>query len=169
MPSGNEAQRQAAPRRSANRRVYIIGVFCIAITLAATVLSVGLLRHDRLAEEMKNTRNLSVALAEQTARTIQAVDLVVEETRGMALGDGDADVERFQQRMQTEETHKYLLARLHSLPQAASLAVLDNTGRILNFTRVWPIPEIHAAGENSFGISATNSILFPVASSNINL
>src|SRR5215472_11601379 len=150
MPSGNKAQRQAAPRRSANRRVYGIGVFCIAITLAAAVLSVGLLRRDRIAEEMKNTRNLSVALAEQTARTIQAVDLVVEETRVMALGDGDADVERFRQRMQTEETHKYLLARLHTLPQAASLAVLDNTGTIVNFTRSWPVPEIHATERKFF-------------------
>ena len=150
MPSGHDAQRQAAPRRSANRRVYVIGTLCIAITLAATILSVGLLRRDRLAEEMKNTRNLSVALAEQTARTIQAVDLVVEETRVMALGDGDADLDRFRQRMRTEETHKYLLARLHTLPQAASLAVLDKTGRILNFTRAWPVPEIHAAERKFF-------------------
>ncbi|HWB51081.1 MAG TPA: ATP-binding protein [Stellaceae bacterium] len=113
-------------------------------------MSIGLLRRDRLAEEMKNTRNLSVALAEQTARTIQAVDLVVEETRVMALGDGEADAGRFRQRMGTEEVHKYLLARLHSLPQAASIAVLDNTGTIVNFTRAWPVPEIHAAERNFF-------------------
>jgi PAS domain S-box-containing protein len=150
MPSGYQAQRQAPARRSAKRRVYVIGVLCIAITLAATVLSVLMLRRDRMADEMRDTRNLSVALTEQTARTIQAVDLVVEETRVMALGDGDADTERFRQRMQTEETHKLLLARLHSLPQAASLAVLDNTGTIVNFTRSWPIPEIHATERKFF-------------------
>jgi PAS domain S-box-containing protein len=136
-------------RRPANRRVYVIGVFCIAITLAAAILSIGLLRRDRLAEEMKNTRNLSVALAEQTARTIQAVDLVVQETRAMASGDGDPDPSRFRQRMGSLETHNYLVARLRSLPQAASLAVLDDTGTIVNFTRTWPIPVIHA-GERKF-------------------
>jgi PAS domain S-box-containing protein len=163
MLSARELRQQTVPRRRfGNRRVYVIGIFCIAITLAAAVLSVAMLRQDRLADEMKDTRNLSVALAEQTARSIQAVDLVVEETRVMALGDGGADAERFRERMRTEETHKYLLARLHTLPQAASLAVLDSTGTILNFTRAWPIPEIHAAERKFFRYFSEHADAGPV-------
>jgi PAS domain S-box-containing protein len=137
-------------RHPANRRVYCIGILCIAIAIAAACLSIGLLRRDQLREQMRDTRNLSVALAEQTARSIQAVDLIVQDTRTLGLTSGAADAEEFKRQMATEGVHDYLLDRLHSLPQASSIAILDNTGTIVNFTRTWPIPPIHAAERKFF-------------------
>jgi PAS domain S-box-containing protein len=136
-------------RRPANRRVYVIGILCIAITIAAACLSIGLLRDEELNEQKRNTRDLATALAEQTARSIQAVDLIVQDTQTLALSGDVTSEERFRQHMSDKDVYKYLLDRLHSLPQASSLAVLDDTGTIINFTRTWPIPTIHAA-ERSF-------------------
>jgi PAS domain S-box-containing protein len=132
-------------RRPANRRVYLIGCLCIAITIAGACFSIGVLRHDQLQEQMRNTRNLSVAVAEQTERTIQAVDLVVQETQAMMLAGSAGDPDEFRRYTAGEEVHKYLLDRLRSLPQASSIAVLDNTGTIVNFTRTWPVPPINAS------------------------
>jgi len=137
-------------RHPTNNRVYFIGVLCIAITLAAACLAVVLLRRDQLHEQMRNTRNLSIALAEQTARSIQAVDLIVQDTRTLSLGRGATNAKEFKQLMSSEEVHDYLLDRLRSLPQASSIAILDDTGTIVNFTRTWPIPTIHAAERNFF-------------------
>jgi len=72
-------------RHLANRRVYVIGGFCVAITIVAACLSVGLLRRDRIQNEMSNANDLAIVLAAQAARSFQAVDLVVQETRGMVL------------------------------------------------------------------------------------
>jgi PAS domain S-box-containing protein len=151
MFTAGHLQRAASTRRHpANRRVYIIGIFCIAITIAAACLSIGLLRDEELKEQMRNTRDLATALAEQTARSIQAVDLIVQDTQALALSGEVTSEERFRQHMSGEDIHKYLLDRLRSLPQASSLAVLDDTGTIINFTRTWPVPNIHAAERNFF-------------------
>jgi PAS domain S-box-containing protein len=128
----------------ANRRVYIIGVFCIAITIAAACLSIGLLREAELKEQMCSTRDLATALTEQTTRSIQAVDLIVQDMQALALSGDVTGEDRFRRRMASEDIHKYLLDRLRSLPQASSLAVLDDSGTIINFTRTWPIPTIRA-------------------------
>ena len=146
----NQAAAHAERSRSANRRVYVIGCLCIAITLLAPGFAIRELYRSRIAEETQSTRNLAVVLAEQTARSIQSVDLIVQDTRRMALVDGVTDPDQFRQRMATPEIHQYLVDRLRSLPQASSIAVIDNRGTIVNFSRVWPVPVIHADERDFF-------------------
>jgi len=89
MPRDREPITSATKRlHPANRRVYIIGWLCIAITIAAACLSIGLLRRDQIKEEMGNANDLAIVLAAQAGRSIQGVDLVVRETRGMVLAAG---------------------------------------------------------------------------------
>jgi PAS domain S-box-containing protein len=140
----------ATAGRPTNRRVYVIGCFCIVITILAAFLSVGVLRRDRLKEEMRNANDLAIVLAAQAARSFQAVDLVVQETRAMVLAAGVGTPQQFRERMGTKEVHGFLLDRLRSLPQANSLALLDDTGRIVNFSHTWPVPVIEAGDRDFF-------------------
>ncbi len=113
---------------SANRRVYIIGCLCIAITIAAACLSIGLLRRDQIAEQMDDVNDLAVVLAAQAARSFQAVELVVQEIRDMAVAAGAADPQSFRETMATKEVHRLLVERLRSLAQAVALTIIDSTG-----------------------------------------
>jgi PAS domain S-box-containing protein len=133
-----------------NRRVYVIGCLCIAITLAAACLSIGLLRRDRIKDEMAHANDMAIVLAAQAARSFQAVDLVVQETREMVLGAGVADPQQFREHLATQKVHDFLVERLRSLPQANSLALLDDTGRIVNFSHTWPVPVIEAGDRDFF-------------------
>ena len=135
----------------ANRRLHLTYYLLIALTIAVACLAVWSQRRDRIADEMQNTRNLAVVLGEQTARSIQAVDLVVQETQGMIAAAGVADTAQFKQLLATEEVHRYLVDRLHSLPQANSIALLDDAGRIVNFSRTWPVPHIEAGDRDFVG------------------
>jgi PAS domain S-box-containing protein len=137
------------PSRS-SRYLYFGGFFFVAITIAAAGLAIHMMYRDRIADEMKDTRNLSVVLAEQSGRAVQAVDLVVQETRTMVANTGITTPDQFRERMATEPIHRYLLHRLHSLPQANSLALLDDHGIILNFSHTWPIPPIDASDRDFF-------------------
>jgi PAS domain S-box-containing protein len=130
--------------------LYLGGFFFIAITIAAAGLAIHMMYRDRIADEMKDTRNLSVVLAEQSGRAVQAVDLVVQETRTMVTTSGITTPDQFRDRMATEPVHRYLLDRLHSLPQANSLALLDDHGIIVNFSHTWPIPHIDASDRDFF-------------------
>src|ERR1700674_807632 len=133
-----------------SRRLFLGGTLSIAITIIAASVAVWDLHGERIADETKNTKNLAVVLAEQTARAIQAVDLVVQETQGMVLAAGVTDADQFRLRMGTEEVHHILLERLHSLPQANSIALLDDAGVIVNFSRAWPVPVIDASDRDFY-------------------
>src|SRR5882672_8148673 len=98
----------ATGRLHTNRPVYLAGFVFIAITIAAAWLAIWELRRDRIADEMHDTNNLAVVLAAQTARTFQAVDLVLREAQGLVQAAGVADPEQFRQRMATEEVHRVL-------------------------------------------------------------
>jgi PAS domain S-box-containing protein len=139
-----------ARRHPANRRVYAIGILCIAITIAAACLSIGLLRRDQVNQQMSDANNLAIVLAAQAARAIQAVDLVVQETRALVLRDGVSTPDGFRDQLGTVDIHNFLANRLQSLPQANSLALLDDTGRIVNFSHTWPVPVIEAGDRDFF-------------------
>jgi PAS domain S-box-containing protein len=132
------------------RYLYLGGFFFIAITIAAAGLAIHMMYRDRISDEMKDTRNLSIVLAEQSGRAVQAVDLVVQETRTMIANAGITTPDQFRERMATEQVHRDLLHLLHSLPQANSLALLDDHGLIVNFSHTWPIPRIDASDRDFF-------------------
>src|ERR1700722_11184861 len=140
----------AMHRHPAKRRVYAIACLCVAITIAAACLSICLLRRDQIKQQMSDASGLATVLAAQAARTVQAVDLVVQETRTMVIGTGVSDPEEFRELMATEGTHDFLVGRLRSLPQANSLALLDDSGRIINFSHTWPIPVIEGGDRDFF-------------------
>ncbi len=139
-----------ASRLAADRRVYAIGYLCVAITIVAACLSIGLLRHDRIKQEMSTVNDLSIVLAAQAARSFQAVDLIVTETHDKITNTGIASREDFRREMGTEEVHHYLLDRLRSLPQADAISVIDDTGKIVNFSRAWPVPDIDVSERDFF-------------------
>jgi PAS domain S-box-containing protein len=141
----------AGRRVYSSRRLFLGGSLCVAITIIAAGLAAWDLRDERIAGETKDTMNLAVALAEQTARTIQAVDLVVEETRQMVLASGITDPDQFRRRMGTEEVYRFLLDRMRSLPQANSISLLDDAGKIVNFSLAWPIPAVDASDRDFYG------------------
>src|SRR5712691_1514955 len=127
-------------RSSPCNRLWLAGTIIIAITVAAACLNIWSTRADAIAHSRQEMTNLGIVLAEQTARSFQAVDLVLQETRGMVLAAGVATPDQFRRQMATEEVHKFLVARLNSLPQADSIALLDDAGIIMNFSRAWPVP-----------------------------
>ncbi len=133
-----------------SRRLFIVGLMFAAITLAAAGLAIWELRAERIADEMKDTKNLAVVLAEHTARSVQAVDLVLRETQAMVLATGAANPDEFRHRLAVEAVHDFLVDRMKSLPQADAISLIDDTGRIVNFSRPRPIPVIDASDRDYY-------------------
>jgi PAS domain S-box-containing protein len=144
MPTPTQNSRIMTTHNWADRRfrsarlLFFAGSALIVVILTAASLAIWQLHDDRIADEMKDAQNLSIVLAEQTARTIQAVDLVVQETHAMIVGAGVANAGQFKEQMNTAEVNQFLVSRLHSLPQANAIALVDNAGMIINSSRAWP-------------------------------
>jgi PAS domain S-box-containing protein len=145
-----QTQDGANRRFRSNRGLALVGSLFIAITLIAAGLAVWDLHRERIADETKGIKNLAVVLAEQTARSFQAVDLVLKETRAMVVAGDVGTADEFRRRVATEKVHLFLVDMLRSLPQADAISIIDDTGRIANFSRTWPVPRIETADRDFY-------------------
>src|SRR5690348_15514898 len=98
-------------RSRPSTRLWLAGTMIIAITVVLACLNLWSTRADAIAHSRQEMISLGTVLAEQTARSFQAVDLVLQETRGMVLAAGVATPGQFRRQMATEEVHQYLVAR----------------------------------------------------------
>src|SRR5215468_9841121 len=123
------------------RRLNLIGAAVVCMTLLAAALAIWDLRIDAIKTNTQEIHNLGVAFAEQTTRTLQAIDLVLDQTKDRVLGSGIRNPERFEQKLSGVKWHRFLADRLKSLAQADALALIDADGKLVNTSRQWPAPD----------------------------
>ena len=123
------------------------------LLIVAAVLAIGMtvwhMRQDALNAARSTTGNLAIVLAEQTDRTVQAVDIVVREVQEMAAGLGLATPEDFRLVLGTEAVHQYLRSRADRLPQVDIVALIGADGARVNYSWGWPL----VAGWTNFLVS----------------
>jgi len=111
------------------RQGTIRGLIWIASGLfAVAVLAIGLtvwgFRADAIDEATNDVNNIAIILAEQTARSVQAVDQTLSELQHIAaLAGGNAN--EIRRALATRQTHELLKARAAQLPQAAVITLAD--------------------------------------------
>ena len=135
-----QADRHRRRRFRASRRLSIVGIGLLIVIILGAGLAVWDRREEAIAHSRQEMSNLGVVLAEQTARSLQAVDLVLQEMRTMVLAAGDDSPEAFERTMATEDVHRFLADRLKLIPQANAVELVSADGRLVNSSRVWPAP-----------------------------
>ncbi len=140
------------------------GAAFIALLLFGIGVSAWNTRAGTLAEARRSIHQLGVALAEQTSRSMQGMDIVLQDTAGRLAAAADAGAA-----MATPEVHELLLQRLRSLPQADAIALVDAKGRVANSTRNYPATPIDVTDRDYFrhfqdGPAAETFISAPVRS-----
>ena len=88
-------------------------------------------------------------LAGQTSRSVEAINLVLEELANkIASGVGEND--HMLTHAGDEEKHRYLKLRLSRLPAAEGIAIVNSNGRIVNLTRSWPTSYLDVSDRDYF-------------------
>jgi len=109
-----------------SRRLSLTGFLLIGITIAGAGLGIW----DRHAETLAHTRNetskLSVVLGEQTARSIQAIDLVLQEMQAKVVAAGIDNPDQFSRTMGSPAIHDFLRERVKNLPQARAIGTITS-------------------------------------------
>ena len=126
-------------RPVSNRCVGLIGMAVVLITITAAALTVWDLRQQAIRSYQQEMRNLGVAFAEQTSRTVQAVDLALHEVEAKILNEPQETAEQFEPPLATEDTHRFLAELLKNLPQADVIALIGANGELVNSSRRWPV------------------------------
>jgi PAS domain S-box-containing protein len=89
-------------------------------------------------------------LAEQTARSIQAVDLVLQEVQAMVRSVGVDDPSQFERVAATEEIHRFLADRLKVFPQADAIGLVGADGKLINGSGSWPMAAVNLSDRDYF-------------------
>ena len=123
---------------SSSRGLSLVGLLLAVTTMAVAGLAILDLHDYTVARYRQTIRNLGVVLAEQVARSLQSVDLVLRETESQVRLAGIASPEQFKRALVTRRIHDFLAAELKSVPQADSLILVGADGWTVNFARFWP-------------------------------
>jgi diguanylate cyclase (GGDEF)-like protein len=117
-----------------------LGAWLVAVAVLAIGLTVWDLRKAILAEAFVSTDNLAIVLAEQTSRSVQAVDIVLRDIQERIATLGVTTPETFRRVLRTEETHEYLQGQANRLSQVDNLALVGADGVRVNYSIGWPAP-----------------------------
>ena len=118
-----------------NRGLLLLAGGVILLIIITAGLTIWNLRQNAIKASTEDLQNLGVVFAEQTHNTLQAVDLVLGETRERVLHLGPESPEQFAQLLASEEWHQFLIDRLKNLPQADSLALVGADDKAINMSR----------------------------------
>ena len=127
-----------------------IGGLLVVLTLVGASFSIWRLREEATQEADGYLRSMGLVLAEQTSRSLQAVDLVLTEIQGMVAADGVATPEGLRSRFGGRDMYELLRQRRQALTQADVIAMLDADGKLLNYSRRWPVPDFDFSDREAF-------------------
>jgi PAS domain S-box-containing protein len=138
-------------RRSVpSRRLSLAGIILVGITIVAAGLTIWDRREEAIRSYEREITNLGTALAEQTARSMQGVDLVLKEIQAEVAVRGTRNPEQLRRFMGTEQVHRYLVSRRETLPQADAVGLVGADGILINGSREWPTPAIDLSDRDYF-------------------
>jgi signal transduction histidine kinase len=153
-PRGAAARRDAAePQLRLRRPTHIFIWLGVALALAIASAT-GLLLVDQrdraVAHASRELENLSFVIAEETDRAFQAVQVVQTNLIARMRSQGIQTTGAYARRMSSESVHQMLREAINGLPQVDAITLIDAAGKLINFSRFWPIPDVNIADRDYF-------------------
>ena len=154
MGSSEDTGFAPGPRRLLRSRAArtVIGTGCLAIALMLTVTAVIAVRryNAELADAARELRTLDLLLAVETGRSFQSVELLLDNIAEQVGAEGDVTPDMVVERESTKAVHDLLQARVADVPQIDAVTIVAASGRLINFSRGWPIPDVHLDDRDYF-------------------
>ena len=122
----------------------------IAAIVGSNLLVLSNLRENTLRTAETNLARYSLTLAEEADRSFKSLDLVLSST-GDYLGRREVtDSDSYQRTMSDQETHLWLKEKIVGLPHVDAVTMINEHGKLINFSRYWPIPDVNVSDRDYF-------------------
>ena len=148
--------------RCTSRPLRSFGVSGALLTIVLAVSGFWLaqdLYRSAIRETERDLLSLAAVLAEGTDRSLQAIELVQEAVANDVIDSSIETEADFVARASSLATHLSLKTRIAALPQINAVTILDEHGKLLNFSRRWPIPDIDLSDRDYFKVLSGTSFL----------
>ncbi|WP_051229118.1 putative bifunctional diguanylate cyclase/phosphodiesterase [Pleomorphomonas oryzae] len=124
--------------------IVFIGLFAIS---TATQL-----RDDAIEKQLKIETSLADVMTDEFNHSFQATELVLAGVAEFLKSRGVEDQVALAANMTTEPANEMLRARISGLSFIDALTLIDQTGRVLATTRVWPAPAFNFGDRQYFKV-----------------
>src|SRR5215475_809587 len=125
-------------RQLAFRGLIVTAAALIALAVLATVLTIIGLHEDATQDAERDAGNIATVLAEQTAHSVQGIDVALIELQGKVAASGIASPEEFRTAFAGPGIY-HLLKELHiRLSEADVITLIDADGHVVNNSRAFP-------------------------------
>src|SRR5262249_35412812 len=129
----------ADPRRQlAYRGLIATAAALIALAVLATVLTIVGLHEDAIQDAEHDAGNIATVLAEQTAHSVQAIDVALIELQGKVAASGVATPEEFRTAFSTQSAFHFLRELHIRLSEADVITLIGADGHVVNNSRNFP-------------------------------
>ena len=128
-----------------------LGIIVLITTIAgAELIFLSKLRESALQTAESTLARYSLMLSEQTDRSLKSLDLVLSSVGDYVGRKGVTDSASYNNSMVDYDTFLFLKEKITGLPQLDAVTVINSNGKLLNFSRYWPIPEVNVADRDYF-------------------
>ncbi|MEJ1977088.1 MAG: EAL domain-containing protein [Acetobacteraceae bacterium] len=121
-----------------SRRLILAGTALLAMMVVGTFLTVWDQRVVTIKASTRNLDRLGLAISEQTARSVQGVDLVLQTLQDQISADHIDTPIDFASKLGTALEYEQLKIQANNLPQASAFSIVNAAGRLVNLSRSWP-------------------------------
>ena len=139
------------PRRSLSLRALSLGSFALICTIiGSNIIFLNNLRESSLQTAEANLARYSLTLVEEADRSFKSVDLVLSSVGDYLGRSGVTDSASYKRIISDQATHLLLKEKITGLPQIDALTMIDAQGKLVNFSRYWPIPAVDVSDRDYF-------------------
>jgi hypothetical protein len=129
--------------RSHVAKLFVLsGLLLAAAVIFGTGFILSNLRDHALAERQRELQNVVLVLAEQTDRAFQAVELIESNLIERLQIIGVDSAEDYERKMSGHDIHLMLKEKVSGWPHIGSITLINSQGKLFNFSRTWPLPNI---------------------------
>src|SRR5215469_2468100 len=143
-------------RQRTFRGLIAVSAALIASAVIAIALTILGLHGDAIHDAERDAGDIATLLAEQTARSVQAIDSALIELQGRVATSGVTTPAAFRAAFGNEATFRLLRQQLAGLSQADVITIVGDDGRIISNSRAFPTRPIDLSDRDYFQHAKTS-------------
>jgi diguanylate cyclase (GGDEF)-like protein len=130
----------------------ISGVALIGLIVCASAAAILNSRERALSLAEQQLQNLAFVLAGHATTTFEIIDRVEANLAERIAAAAITSPQDFEQKFAGHDTHLMLKDRKLGLPHVGAFTLVNAQGKIFNFSRSWPIPDIDVSDRSFFQV-----------------
>jgi len=127
---------------------------CGVVLMAAIAIGTGIMilnsRDQVITESQRELKNTALILAEETDQAFRSLELVQKSILERIHSLGVRSSEELGNQLSGKDVHLALKGQISGLPNVDAITLIDSNGKLINFSRYWPIPVVNVRDRDYF-------------------